>query len=131
SVYDINAMRNDLVLSYDKIEYCVQYGESDFDFVCRLMEAAGIAYYFEHKKGLHTMVLVDDPAKFPDCPSAASVPWLSLGSGSEWLSDARIEHVELEQRAVADGFKTTDYNFTTPATALLATAGEGKVYEYP
>lgn len=129
--YDLQTMRSDLVLSYSPIEYCVQYDESDFDFVSRLMEAAGIAYYFEQKPGKHTMVLVDDPAKFPACPNAASVPWLALGSGSEWLSDLRIESVELEQIAVADGFKTTDYNFTTPATALLASAGEGKVYEYP
>ena len=43
----------------------------------------------------------------------------------------RIESVELEQLAVPDGFKTTDYNFITPATALLSTSGEGKVYEYP
>lgn len=129
--YDIAAMRSDLVLSYDKIDYCVQYGESDFAFVSRLMEAAGVAYYFEQKPGRHTMVLVDDPAKFAACPNAASVPWLALGTGNEWLSDARIEDATLEQRAVADGFKATDYNFVTPATALLSTVGKGKVYEYP
>lgn len=129
--YAGQAMRSDLVLSYAKIDYCVQYSESDFDFVARLMETAGIAYYFEHAAGVHTMVLVDDPAKFPACPNAASVPWQAFGASSEWLSDARIDSVELEQRAVPDGFAAGDYNFTTPATALLGTAGQGKVYEYP
>jgi type VI secretion system secreted protein VgrG len=40
-------------------EYCVQYRESDFDFVCRLLEEEGIYYYFSHADGEHTMVLAD------------------------------------------------------------------------
>jgi type VI secretion system secreted protein VgrG len=129
--YAGSAMRSDTVLTYAKIDYCVQYDESDFDFVSRLMETAGIAYRFEHKAGTHTLVLVDDPAKFPACPNAATVPWQALGPGGDWLADARIESVELERRAVADGFAAGDYNFTTPATALLGKAGQGRVYEYP
>ena len=129
--YSASAIRSDLVLTYPKIDYCVQYDESDFDFLSRLMESAGIAYRFEHKAGAHTMVLVDDSAKFPACPNAAAVKWQSLGAASEWLADARIESAELERSAVADGFAAGDYNFTTPATALLGESGKGKVYEYP
>lgn len=129
--YAGTAMRSDLVLSYDKIEYCVQYGESDFAFVSRLLEQAGIAYYFEHKAGMHTLVLVDDPAKFPACPNAASVPWLALEGGNAWLSDARVDEVMHEQAVVAAGYKAADYNFTTPSTTLLGTIGTGVVYDYP
>ena len=43
--------------NYDKIKYCVQYRETDFAFVSRLMEQYGIYYYFEHQDGQHTMVL--------------------------------------------------------------------------
>jgi type VI secretion system secreted protein VgrG len=39
--------------------YCVQYRESDFNFVCRLLEEEGIYYYFRHADGAHTMVLAD------------------------------------------------------------------------
>jgi type VI secretion system secreted protein VgrG len=39
--------------------YCVQYRESDFNFVCRLLEEEGIYYYFTHQDGAHTMVLAD------------------------------------------------------------------------
>jgi type VI secretion system secreted protein VgrG len=39
--------------------YCVQYRESDFDFVCRLLEEEGIYYRFTHADGAHTMVLAD------------------------------------------------------------------------
>ena len=40
-------------------EYCVQYRESDFNFVCRLLEEEGIYFYFTHADGKHTMVLAD------------------------------------------------------------------------
>ena len=40
-------------------EYCVQYRESDFNFVCRLLEEEGIYFYFKHEPGKHTMVLAD------------------------------------------------------------------------
>jgi type VI secretion system secreted protein VgrG len=39
--------------------YCVQYRESDFNFVCRLLEEEGIYFYFTHADGAHTMVLAD------------------------------------------------------------------------
>ena len=43
--------------SFRKRAYCVQYRESDFDFVSRLMEEEGIYYYFKQEKGRHTLVL--------------------------------------------------------------------------
>src|SRR5665213_4249034 len=56
---------------YEKISYCVQYRETDFAFVSRLMEQYGIYYYFEHQDGQHTMVLADSRASHsavPDLP---------------------------------------------------------------
>jgi type VI secretion system secreted protein VgrG len=49
-----------------KREYCVQYGESDFAFVTRLMEEEGIYYYFEHTADEHKMVLCEAPASHVD-----------------------------------------------------------------
>src|SRR5215471_10834017 len=48
---------------YLKWEYRVQYRESDFDFLSRLLEQEGIYYYFEHSKDRHQLVLVDDVGK--------------------------------------------------------------------
>lgn len=48
-------------------EYCVQFDETDFDFVSRLMAEEGIAYYFVHSKGKHELVLCDDTQDFFDC----------------------------------------------------------------
>lgn len=49
-----------LTRTFEQREYCVQYRESDFAFVSRLMEDEGIFYYFEHKDGKHQLVLVDE-----------------------------------------------------------------------
>ena len=43
----------------NKIEFCVQYGESDFDFISRLMETNGIFYFFEHTKSHDNLVISD------------------------------------------------------------------------
>jgi type VI secretion system secreted protein VgrG len=45
--------------TYEALPYCVQYRETDFDFVCRLLEGAGIYFYFTHEESKHTMVLAD------------------------------------------------------------------------
>jgi type VI secretion system secreted protein VgrG len=44
---------------YAPVPYCVQYRETDFNFVCRLLEGVGIYYYFTHDADKHTMVLAD------------------------------------------------------------------------
>lgn len=53
-----------LSASYKKLACCVQYQESDFDFVSRLMQSEGISYYFTHKQGSHTMVLAEKNSDF-------------------------------------------------------------------
>lgn len=54
--------------SYRTREYCVQYEESDFDFISRLMEHEGIYYYFKHEKNQHILVLIDDIGEHPPLP---------------------------------------------------------------
>src|SRR5690606_38630267 len=44
---------------YSALDYCVQYRETDFDFVSRLLEQEGIYYFFKHEQGKHTLVLAD------------------------------------------------------------------------
>jgi type VI secretion system secreted protein VgrG len=53
--------------------YCVQYRESDFDFVCRLLEEEGIYYRFTHADGAHTMVLADSYGAHAPAPGYATV----------------------------------------------------------
>ncbi|MFX2610781.1 type VI secretion system Vgr family protein [Enterobacter mori] len=50
---------------YPEREYCIQYRESDFDFIHRLLEEEGIYYFFSHSSSGHTLVLADHPASHP------------------------------------------------------------------
>jgi type VI secretion system secreted protein VgrG len=125
--------RSDLVLSYPTLDYCVQFQETALEFVSRLMEEAGIAYYFDHSESAHTLVMIDDPSKYPACAHADSLPFLPLPDDRDWLTDIRIDTASLSQCVAAAKFQTDDYNFITPSTELKATAGTGswRVYEYP
>lgn len=60
--------RRELTNSYPALEYCVQYRESDMNFVCRLMEEYGIYYFFEHTQDKHILVL----AEFENKPQTGS-----------------------------------------------------------
>jgi type VI secretion system secreted protein VgrG len=53
--------------SYSPIEYCVQYRETDFNFISRLMEQNGIFYFFQHQKKSHTMVIADSASAHEPC----------------------------------------------------------------
>jgi type VI secretion system secreted protein VgrG len=59
-----------LTESYQTMEYCVQYRETDLDFVLRLMEQHGIYYYFEHSRSGHKLVLCDDKSAHSMSPAA-------------------------------------------------------------
>ncbi len=61
----------ELTASYHKWTYCVQYRETDFNFVSRLMEQEGIYYYFRHADGKHTLVLTDSTAKHVPAPGTS------------------------------------------------------------
>ncbi|MFC6589527.1 type VI secretion system Vgr family protein [Sulfitobacter pacificus] len=55
---------NRLLQDYPVLEYTVQFGETDRNFICRQMERFGINYCFDHQAGAHTLVMTDDPLSF-------------------------------------------------------------------
>jgi type VI secretion system secreted protein VgrG len=61
--YDISGLQGD----YPEMDYCVQYRETDFDFVSRLMEREGIFYTFVHEDGRHVLALGDHAGAYRDC----------------------------------------------------------------
>lgn len=64
--------KNKLQGSYDARDYCVQYRERDFNFICRLLEEEGIYYFFEHENNKHTLILADTPEEHKPCPKHVS-----------------------------------------------------------
>ena len=105
--------------SYPPRTYCVQYRESDFDFVSRLLEEEGIFYFFEHSASKHTLVLGDSTAAFQDCPGQASAHY-NPKSGEK--GEDSISNWVLQQAVRTAKYAVADYNFETPSTDLKVNA---------
>ncbi len=133
----VTDLKNNLTGSYQPREYCVQYNETHFDFVSRLMEEEGIFYYFEHADGVHTLVLVDDVASLETCPGADTVEY---GTEALWTQQNVLTTATLSESVLPGEHAVDDYYFETPTTDLMAaTAGQAqdpgassrRIYEYP
>jgi type VI secretion system secreted protein VgrG len=113
----------DLKGTHTPWEYCVQYRETDFNFVSRLMEEEGIFYFFKHEKGKHTLVLGDAVSAYEDCQDK-EVQFAAVASAPESTDQIRSWEHQYEFRS--GKWVHTDYNFTKPTTSLLAdTKGMG------
>ena len=111
--------------SYTPLEYCVQYRETDFNFISRLMEQNGIFYFFEHEDGKHTMVIADSSSIHQACPGFDSAGY-NLATGGIDDEDV-VNSWNLEQELRSGKYTLTDYYFETPSANLVAT--ESTVYE--
>ncbi|MFO0948996.1 MAG: type VI secretion system tip protein TssI/VgrG [Planctomycetota bacterium] len=131
--------------SHPKREYCVQYRETDFNFVSRLLEQEGIFYFFRHEQGKHTLVLADQKQAHKWCAekdveqdyTASSIP--NVDRINDWHHDFAF---------VPGKWAQTDYNFQkfpartskTPSSLLmtnetsvvkLKVKNDYEVYDYP
>ncbi|PAP94277.1 type VI secretion system tip protein VgrG [Mesorhizobium wenxiniae] len=109
--------------SYPAREYCVQYDETDLDFVQRLLEHEGILYFFEHDEGKHTLVLADAMSKLKPAPGYEKVPYHFEGQGSR----RDVEYITewIPGSAVRPGaYVHTDYDFTKPGADLMAKSAQ-------
>ncbi|AUH66536.1 type VI secretion system Vgr family protein [Paracoccus zhejiangensis] len=122
-----------------KREYCVQYGESDLNFVQRLLEHEGIFYFFRFEEGKHTLILSDSVPLLKDTGADPIV----LRYGHE-LPDTRsqggqIVNFSRVDSVVSGSHLLTDYDFEKPSADLTAQYenalshknSAGKRYSYP
>ena len=118
--------------SYNPREYCVQYRETDFNFISRLMEDEGIFYYFEQSEDKHTLVLADANSAFTPCPNMATARYVpDEGAARVEGIVAALHH---EYHVSTGTASLTDYDFEKPNTDLFATlSGDqlGEFYDYP
>jgi type VI secretion system secreted protein VgrG len=106
--------------TYKTWEYCVQYRETTFNFVSRLMEQEGIYYFFKHENGKHTLVLCDTPGSHLEfkgyeelkfrLPTEKPLPYESLWS---W-----VEHHEVQP----GGYHVKEFDFKNPRRTTIGTA---------
>ncbi|WP_027143736.1 type VI secretion system tip protein VgrG [Mesorhizobium sp. WSM3626] len=123
SKYGIAKFEKRLQGSYPSREYCVQYDESDLDFVQRLLEHEGIFYFFEHDEGKHTLVLCDAISKVKPAPGYEKVLYNFEGHGSR----RDIEYITewIPASAVRPGaYVHTDYDFEKPGADLMAKSAQ-------
>ncbi len=108
-------------------EYCVQYRETDFAFVSRLMEEEGIFYFFEHENGHHTLVLADSASENKPIPDQE--PLRVDATPSSAHEDDVITEWRFQEQVRPGKFSLTDYNFEMPNTSLAVNVTSRNHYE--
>ncbi len=103
--------------SYPERVFQVQYGETDFDFISRLMQEFGIYYYFEHRGGVHKLILVDDAGTHQPFPSAAYQTINFYGERAK-LDEEYCNHFLSSEGLQSGQWVTDDFDFTKPRARL-------------
>ena len=122
---------------YREWEYCVQYRETSFDFVSRLMEQEGIYYFFRHEKDRHVLVLADAYGAHGSVPGYASVPYYPRDE-----QQRERDHIfdwHLAQEVQPGSLELNDYDFQRPSARIDVrsamprphTGGDYPLYDYP
>ncbi|MDA1012978.1 MAG: type VI secretion system tip protein TssI/VgrG, partial [Planctomycetota bacterium] len=104
--------------TYTKQDYCVQYRETDFNFVSRLMEEEGIHYFFDHSESGHTLVLADSTDANPACTHQDAFYYLPEG-GEESLQDSDTIRSWQRSKQIRPGkYTLRDFHFQMPSKDL-------------
>ena len=117
--------------SYPAKEYCVQYDETEFDFISRLLAEEGIHYHFTHHLDRHVIVFSDSNTAFTVSENNPTLPYIQEQSRA--YGETSAYQFELTRKVTANNASLIDFTFTSPKNALIANAGNGKnqVTTYP
>ncbi len=127
-----------LTATYEKREYQVQYRETDFNFVSRLLEQEGVAYFYEHTDKNHTMVLADNPGAYKPFPGFEKVRFDR--GGSKRSDESRgISSWVMTKTVAPTKVVLQDFNPLLPSTTILANGeitrkhamADGEIFDYP
>lgn len=102
-----------LTKAYQPQKYVVQYNESDYDFLQRLLAEQGIQYYFSHANNSHTMVLVDS---FNDFIQPTTAKYSSSDNQSNHIHDWQHGSYLTPHKITS-----SDYDYEKPTTNMLLT----------
>lgn len=112
-----------LTKEYAQREFCVQYRESDLDFIHRLAAEEGITYQFEHEKGKHTLLFTDSSQAVPALDSP--VPYNALSGGQ--TDEPYVSAFEVAHQSEVSHLETRDYSFKKPAYSFLQSQQAGEL----
>lgn len=112
--------------SYPQLDYCVQYRETHFNLVSRLLEQEGIAYYYTHDKTAGTLVLADEKASYDPAPGYDKIRYVPVGGDEREQEVIKTWIVEHEVQPTQYG--VTDYNPLKPKEVLLRVGRTGRDY---
>ncbi|MDP9152488.1 MAG: type VI secretion system tip protein VgrG [Myxococcota bacterium] len=123
--------------NYRTWEYLVQYRESDWNFVSRLLEQEGIYFYFKHEEGKHTLVLADSAGAHDPYPGYETVPYFP--ADDQRRTKDNVSDWTVTRQLVSGAYAATDFNFETPKlrslnrlSAPTGTAHDDlELYHYP
>ena len=120
-------------------EYCVQYRESDFNFVSRLLEQEGIYYRFDHTDGEHKLILLDSLSAHDPQPDGADDLPFSPAAGQFSPDRDVVTRWAMSRSAQPGRFATRDFDFELPTSDLLVSnerqrehdLSDGELFDYP
>jgi len=123
--------------NYAKREYYVQYQETDFNFISRLLEEEGIYYYFVHTPDKHIMIIADAPDKHTQCPFQETAQYQKTSGGV--YSEDMITDFSKKQELMGASYSLKDFNFEMPTASMEVNvstndklgSGKRELYEYP
>ncbi len=126
--------KNKLHGSFPKREYCVQYRETTFNFISRLMQEEGIFYFFEHEADKHTLVFSNNPSEFKPCPNQATARFDAARNAG--FEEEVVTEWSTEQEVRPGRYAIQDFNFEMPTLDLFSeVAGKDtrkyEMYDYP
>ncbi|MDX2427109.1 MAG: type VI secretion system Vgr family protein, partial [Xanthomonadales bacterium] len=127
--------------NYREWEYCVQYRETDFNFISRLMEQEGIYYYFEHSEDKHTLILTDDMGTHKPFPKFETIPYCPPTGQMSVQEDDHLQHWAVTQSIQPEQYAIQDFDFKKPRVDMLSRfnlpgnhdypGGDPEIFDYP
>ncbi|WP_262250922.1 type VI secretion system Vgr family protein, partial [Serratia plymuthica] len=105
--------------SYPLLDFQVQYGETDFDFIERLMEEWGIYWFFEHSGRNHKLILVDNVGAHKRFPSEAYHD-IQYAPDRPKMDQEYISQFHFQETITSGKWVTNDYDFTKSRADIMA-----------
>ncbi|MHC5110534.1 MAG: type VI secretion system Vgr family protein [Planctomycetota bacterium] len=106
---------------YEALTYCVQYRETDYNFICRLMEKHGIWWYFTQEESHHKFIAADSSAAYAPIEGESSVIPYEPPSGMN-VDEEHIFRFRLTSGVRPGSVVVDDFNFEKPKLELESKA---------